>query len=28
VVAWWLMPRNYRTPLIAATGEHIFGAWL
>jgi isoquinoline 1-oxidoreductase beta subunit len=28
VVAWWLMPRSYRTPLVAATGEHVFGAWL
>ncbi|WP_296721515.1 molybdopterin cofactor-binding domain-containing protein [Erythrobacter sp.] len=28
LVAWWLMPRAYRTPLVAARGEHIFGAWL
>jgi isoquinoline 1-oxidoreductase subunit beta len=28
VVAWWLMPRSYRSPLIAARGEHVFGAWL
>lgn len=28
VVAWWLMPRSYRTPLVAARGEHVFGAWL
>jgi isoquinoline 1-oxidoreductase beta subunit len=28
VVAWWLMPRAYRTPLVAADGEHVFGAWL
>lgn len=28
LVAWWLMPRSYRTPLVAAKGEHIFGAWL
>lgn len=28
VVAWWLMPRTYVTPLVAAKGEHIFGAWL
>ena len=28
VVAWWLMPRSYRTPLVAASGEHVFGAWL
>lgn len=28
VVAWWLMPRSYRTPLVATTGEHVFGAWL
>jgi isoquinoline 1-oxidoreductase beta subunit len=28
VVAWWLMPRTYRTPLVAARGEHVFGAWL
>ncbi len=28
VVAWWLMPRSYATPLVAAKGEHIFGAWL
>ena len=28
VVAWWLLPRAYRTPLIAARGEQIFGAWL
>lgn len=28
VVAWWLMPRNYATPLVAASAEHVFGAWL
>ena len=28
LVAWWLMPRSYRTPLVAASGEHVFGAWL
>lgn len=28
LVAWWLMPRSYRTPLIAARGEQVFGAWL
>lgn len=28
LVAWWLLPRSYRTPLVAATGEHVFGAWL
>ncbi len=28
LVAWWLMPRTYRTPLVAASGEHVFGAWL
>jgi isoquinoline 1-oxidoreductase beta subunit len=28
LVAWWLMPRNYRTPLVAARGEHVFGAYL
>ncbi|WDA42640.1 molybdopterin cofactor-binding domain-containing protein [Erythrobacter sp. BLCC-B19] len=28
VVAWWLMPRAYRTPLVAASGEHVFGAWI
>jgi len=28
VVAWWLMPRSFRTPLVAARGEHVFGAWL
>ncbi len=28
VVAWWLLPRRYRVPLSAATGEHLFGAWL
>ena len=28
VVAWWLMPRSYATPLVAARGEHVFGAWL
>lgn len=28
LVAWWLMPRSYSTPLVAAKGEHIFGAWL
>jgi isoquinoline 1-oxidoreductase beta subunit len=28
LVAWWLLPRTYRTPLVAATGEQVFGAWL
>lgn len=28
VVAWWLMPRSYRTPLVAADREYVFGAWL
>ncbi|WP_086607357.1 molybdopterin cofactor-binding domain-containing protein [Erythrobacter donghaensis] len=28
IVAWWLMPRSYATPLVAASGEHVFGAWL
>jgi isoquinoline 1-oxidoreductase beta subunit len=28
LVAWWLMPRSYRAPLVAAKGEQIFGAWL
>ena len=28
VVAWWLMPRSYRTPLVEARGEQVFGAWL
>jgi isoquinoline 1-oxidoreductase beta subunit len=28
VLAWWLLPRSYRSPLVAATGEQVFGAWL
>jgi isoquinoline 1-oxidoreductase subunit beta len=28
VVAWWLMPRSYRSPLVPARGEQVFGAWL
>lgn len=28
VVAWWLMPRSYATPLVAARDEFVFGAWL
>lgn len=28
LVAWWLMPRSYHSPLVAARGEHIFGAWI
>ena len=28
LVAWWLMPRSYRTPLVATDKEHVFGAWL
>ncbi len=28
IVAWWLMPRSYRTPLVAANDEYVFGAWL
>ncbi|HSF11457.1 MAG TPA: molybdopterin cofactor-binding domain-containing protein, partial [Erythrobacter sp.] len=28
LVAWWLLPREYRTPLVATGDEHVFGAWL
>lgn len=28
VVAWWLMPRSFRTPLAARGQEFVFGAWL
>ncbi len=28
VIAWWLMPRSYRSPLVPARGEQVFGAWL
>lgn len=28
LVAWWLMPRSYASPLVAARGEQVFGAWL
>ncbi|ODT00954.1 MAG: xanthine dehydrogenase [Erythrobacter sp. SCN 62-14] len=28
VVAWWLMPRRFPVPVTAASGEHLFGAWL
>jgi isoquinoline 1-oxidoreductase subunit beta len=28
LVAWWLLPRTYRSPLVAAKGEQVFGAWL
>ncbi len=28
VVAWWLFPKNYPSPLVPAKGEHLFGAWL
>jgi isoquinoline 1-oxidoreductase beta subunit len=28
LVAWWLLPRDYATPLVAARGEEVFGAWL
>lgn len=28
VVAWWLLPRRYRVPLVAGAGEYLFGAWL
>lgn len=28
LVAWWLMPRSYSTPLVAVRGEQVFGAWL
>ncbi|AOL93673.1 molybdopterin cofactor-binding domain-containing protein [Porphyrobacter sp. LM 6] len=28
LVAWWLMPRSYRTPLVAVSDEQVFGAWL
>ncbi|MEM6266756.1 MAG: xanthine dehydrogenase family protein molybdopterin-binding subunit, partial [Pseudomonadota bacterium] len=27
-IAWWLLPRNYPSPLQSAAGEHIFDAWL
>jgi isoquinoline 1-oxidoreductase beta subunit len=28
VVAWWLLPRSYASPLVAGRSEHVFGAWL
>ena len=28
LVAWWLLPRDYGTPLVAGKGEQVFGAWL
>jgi len=28
LVAWWLLPRSYASPLVAAKGEQVFGAWL
>lgn len=28
LVAWWLMPRSYASPLVAARDEYVFGAWL
>lgn len=28
LVAWWLYPRSFPNPLVAANGEHIFDAWL
>ncbi len=28
LIGWWLMPRSYASPLVAAKGEHLFGAWL
>lgn len=28
LVAWWLLPRSYRTPLVAVGDEQVFGAWL
>ena len=28
IVAWGLWPREYRSNLVAAKGEHIFGSWL
>jgi isoquinoline 1-oxidoreductase beta subunit len=28
LVAWWLLPRSYASPLVPARGEHVFGAWL
>jgi isoquinoline 1-oxidoreductase beta subunit len=28
LVAWWLLPRSYASPLVASRGEHVFGAWL
>ncbi len=28
LIAWWLMPRSYASPLVAAKGEQVFGAWI
>lgn len=28
LVAWWLLPRSYRAPLVATGNEYVFGAWL
>lgn len=28
LVAWGLLPRSYASPLVAARGEQVFGAWL
>ncbi len=28
VVAWWLYPRTFPSPLIPSEGEHVFDAWL
>ncbi len=28
LVAWWWLPRTFPNPLTAATGEHVFDAWL
>ncbi len=28
VVAWWLLPRSYASPLVAGRDEQVFGAWL
>ena len=28
LIGWWLLPRSYASPLTAARGEHVFGAWL
>lgn len=28
LVAWWFLPRRYPNPLEAASGEHVFDAWI